>query len=192
MKIAKLKLKNSARGFTLIETLVAVLLLATAVAGPLTIASKGLTATLVAKDQFIGFYLAQDAMEYIRFVRDSNTLGGGDWLTGAGASAGINLSACVSADGATTCYLDSLSTHPASPTTCSGTCPTLRFDSANKIFNYSSSNSLTPQRFVRTISIKNDPASLHEATVTVSVTWSDIAGVTRAPLVVRENIFDWQ
>ena len=51
-----------ARGFTLIETLIAVLILTTAIAGPLTIASKGLTATLVAKDQISAFYLAQDAV----------------------------------------------------------------------------------------------------------------------------------
>lgn len=179
------------QGFTLIETLVAVLLLVTAIAGPLTIASKGLTATLVAKDQFIGFYLAQDAMEHIRFVRDSNTLSGGDWLTGDGSASGINLSACISADGTATCYLDSLSTHPASPTSCSGTCPTMRFDPTNIYFNYNSGLTSTPQRFVRTISIQNDGVS-DEATVTITVSWTDIAGVTRVPITVRENIFSWQ
>lgn len=182
---------NHKRGFTLIETLVAVLLLVTAVAGPLTIASKGLTATLVAKDQFIGFYLAQDAVEHIRFIRDSNTLSGGNWLTGAGSASGISLSACISSDGSATCYLDSLGTHPASPTACSGACPTLRFDTANKYYNYNSGFNPTPQRFTRTISIKNDGVS-EEATVTVQVTWSDIVGVTRAPVIVRENIYSWQ
>src|SRR3989344_3852661 len=107
------KIKN--RGFTLIETLIAVLLLSVAITGPLTIASKGLTATLVAKDQFIAFYLAQDAVEYVRYVRDSNCLaavgGAGGcaasaWLANLGGSWGGSSwsGGCFGASG---CYFDS-------------------------------------------------------------------------------------
>ncbi len=59
-------------GFTIVETLVAVAVLMIAVAGPLVVASKGLTAAVVAKDQMIASYLAQDTMETIKNIRDNN------------------------------------------------------------------------------------------------------------------------
>lgn len=186
---------NDMRGFTLVETLVAVLLLSMAIAGPLTIASKGLTATLVAKDQFTGFYLAQDAMEYVRFIRDSACLSSPSGSSGCPANIWLSgLSACISTDGSARCYLDSLGSQPDVPTACSGTCPTLRYDTTNRYFNYNASVPLTPQRYVRTVSIQHNPSGStpDEAVVTVTVSWSDIAGVTRVPITVRESIFRWQ
>src|SRR5579864_4923963 len=91
------------KGFTLMETLVAVLLLSIAIAGPLTIASKGIQATTLAKDQDSAFYLAQDAIEYVRWARDTNTLGNTNWLEGT-----INLTPCVSTDGSASCQIDTL------------------------------------------------------------------------------------
>lgn len=186
---------NNMKGFTLIETLIAVLLLATALTGPLTIASKGLTATLVAKDQFTAFYLAQDAMEQVRFLRDSACLSAGPQIVSGGCPVDIwlsNLTSCTDANG---CYLDSLAQQPTTPQVCpSGICPTMSYDSTNKIFNYnfsySSTVAKTPQQFVRKVRIT--PSGTDEAVVTVTVTWSDIAGVTHAPITVRENIFRWQ
>jgi prepilin-type N-terminal cleavage/methylation domain-containing protein len=73
------RILKQARGFTLVETLVAVLLLTVAIAGPLTIISKSLITALVAKDQVTAFFLAQDAVEYVRFVRDTNKLQDSAW-----------------------------------------------------------------------------------------------------------------
>ncbi len=172
------------KGFTLIETLVAVLLLSTAIAGPLSIASKGLNATLVAKDQFIAFYLAQDAMEFIRYVRDSNTLGGGDWLTGDGAVTGIDLSDCASPNG---CYVDSIQ---STVTACGSVCNTLNYDSAGHFFTYAGS-AVSAQKFIRTVKITGTSLA-DEAVVTVTVSWSDVAGVTHKAVIVRENLLNWQ
>ncbi len=69
-------------GFTIVETLVAVAILMIAVAGPLVVATKGLTAALASKDQMIASYLAQDTMETIKNVRDNNLAYGNDWLAG--------------------------------------------------------------------------------------------------------------
>ncbi len=63
-------LKN--RGFTIVETLVAVAILMISIAGPLVVATKGLMAALVSKDQMIASYLAQDTMETIKNIRDNN------------------------------------------------------------------------------------------------------------------------
>lgn len=186
---------NSMKGFTLVETLVAVLMLSLSIAGPLTIASKGLNATVVAKDQFISFYLAQDAMEYVRFLRDTACLTAGGGANGCPSASWLSsLTPCVSTDGSAACYFDSLGTNPSVTTACTGTCPVMAYDSTNKVFNYNVTAQNTPQQFIRTVTIKNDPAgsSPDEALVTVTVSWSDIAGVTHAPITIRESIFRWQ
>src|SRR3989344_1106832 len=87
------------RGFTLIETFVAVTILITAIVGPLAIAAQGLVTAKTASDQTTALYLSQDAMEYVHFVRDSNQLGGVDWLT--------SLALCVSTDGTARCSFNS-------------------------------------------------------------------------------------
>lgn len=60
------------RGFTMIETLIAVAILMIAIAGPLTIAQKGLMSAIYAHDQITASYLTQDAMEFIKNIRDNN------------------------------------------------------------------------------------------------------------------------
>lgn len=58
------------RGFTIVETLVAVAILMISIAGPLTIAQKGLMAALYARDQVTASFLAQELMENIKNTRD--------------------------------------------------------------------------------------------------------------------------
>lgn len=174
------KIKKAVRGFTLIETLVAVLLLTTSIAGPLTLASKGLSAALVARDQMIAFYLAQDAVEYVRYVRDSNKLAGNPWLT--------NLSACTGASG---CTIDPTA---GTITACSGTCPLIQKYSPSAgvaYFSYVSGNA-TPQQFRRTVTLAApSTGEVTEEVLTVAVSWRAQSGVVRT-ISVRENIFDWQ
>src|SRR4051812_17046488 len=119
------------KGFTLIETLIAILVLMLAIVGPLTIASKGLQTTLVSKDQETAFFLAQDAVEYVRWVRDTNKLSGNGWLAGLDGTAnghtnnGVAGGNCTAASG---CTVDSLKDTTAS---CSGACVVLKYGSTN-------------------------------------------------------------
>lgn len=62
--------KETTKGFTIVETLVAIAILMIAIAGPLTIAQKGLMASIYARDQSVATFLAQDAMEYVKNYRD--------------------------------------------------------------------------------------------------------------------------
>jgi prepilin-type N-terminal cleavage/methylation domain-containing protein len=99
--------KNN-KGFTIIETLVAVAILMIAIAGPLTIAQKGLLAAVYARDQVIASFLAQDAMETIKNVRDSNVEQGGYWLFG--------LDSCLTSNNQ--CSVDTLSVYNVSISHC--------------------------------------------------------------------------
>jgi type II secretory pathway pseudopilin PulG len=60
------------KGFTIVESLIAIAILMIVIVGPLTSAQKGLTAAMLAKDQMIATYLVQDAHEYLHNLRDIN------------------------------------------------------------------------------------------------------------------------
>lgn len=63
--------KNT-KSFTIIETLVAIAFLLTAISAPLAIAARGIYASRVARDQVVATYLAQESIEMIRYIRDKN------------------------------------------------------------------------------------------------------------------------
>lgn len=172
-------------GFTLIETFVAISILMTAVMAPLTIASQGLNSALTANDQTTASYLAQDAIEYIRWVRDTNTLSGNPWLT--------NLQNCISAGGTKTCRFDS--TLAPDPTTnivsCVGLCPNkpLFYSPTSGFYTYDSTQQ--PTKFTRAVTITNPANGRNdEALVTVTVLWR--SGALVRQLVIQSDLFRLQ
>lgn len=62
------------KGFTLIETMIAVTILTLAMAGPLFTASRAIVAAETARDQLAASYLAQEGIEYARMMRDNQYL----------------------------------------------------------------------------------------------------------------------
>ncbi len=63
------------KGFTIIESLVAISILMIAITGPLTVANRGYTAALDAKYEAAGLNYAQEALEYISNLKDNHTWG---------------------------------------------------------------------------------------------------------------------
>jgi type II secretory pathway pseudopilin PulG len=61
-------------GFTLVETLVAITVLLLVVIGPLTIAQKGIQSAYYATEQTTAVFLAQEAIEGLREMRDASAL----------------------------------------------------------------------------------------------------------------------
>ena len=178
------------KGFTLVETLVAVLLLSVAIAGPLTIASRGLNAALIAKDQVTAFYLAQDAVEYIRFKRDTTCLTNSPCTTWLG-SGPSSLSLCASANGSAICYVDSIAnTIKVTGTSCTGSA--LRYDSTAGRNYYSNGSTGTCSPYKRTVKIINPlNGRSDEAQLIVTIIWSDVGG-TAHNVTVKENLLNWQ
>lgn len=90
--------RTTSRGFTIVETLVAVTILMIAVAGPLVVATRGLSSSLISRNQMIASYLAQESMEMVKNRRDNNIARYGDpetyWLYGFNYTSG----ACTSAN----------------------------------------------------------------------------------------------
>jgi prepilin-type N-terminal cleavage/methylation domain-containing protein len=61
-------------GFTLVETLVAISILLVIIIGPMTIAQKGIQNAQFAREQLTAVFLAQEAIEGVRELRDNDAI----------------------------------------------------------------------------------------------------------------------
>lgn len=147
--------KTRKRGFTLIETFIAVSILMLAVVGPLTIAQKGIRAGAIAKEQTVAAFLAQDALEFLRAYRDGSPTWN-DLFT--------RLSACMNNQ---PCYFGNTSSADDAITACPGfgNCPQMRVNT-NGQYGYVSTWSATP--FIRQVTVK-ELAPRREMLVRVSI-----------------------
>jgi Tfp pilus assembly protein PilV len=161
------------KGFTLVETLLAVLILTTAITGPLTVAYRSFIAAAVTREQITAFYLAQDAIEFIRFSKDSNTRAGTDWLTGSI----VNLSACTGASG---CSIDSVAGTVAAGASA------LKFNSTSNSYNTTGTGVVVYTRTTKLIQVSST-----EYIASTTVTWPGTGNVARS-VTLFENIFKWQ
>lgn len=157
------------KGFTLLETLVAVAVLSLALSGVLTLASMGIRSASSASKQITAFFLANESIEYVRNKRDSNLLAGSDWLNG--------LSACQSAEG---CYADVLNNVM---TQCGPTCPKIKFDSSQNLYNYS-----VGEESIFTRQILIAPVSSYEIKLTAIMSWPQ--GELSRSFTLEERLFN--
>lgn len=177
--------KKSQSGFTLIETLVAISILMVAITGPLVVASQVLNYSYFARDQITAFYLAQDAIEYIHNVRDSNALVNlqnaeqVSWLT--------NLNSCLVQNGM--CRFDSNLSPDAlgNIVGCPAEgCAPLNYDSSTGLYAYGGGD---VSKFTREINIIETDAD-REASITVTIKWNT-GSLTGKSISVNEHIFNW-
>lgn len=70
------------KGFTLVETLVAISVLLTTLVGPITIASRSLNASFFLREQMVSVYLAQEGIESVLLLRDESALAAEDGILG--------------------------------------------------------------------------------------------------------------
>lgn len=64
------------KGFTLMETLVAIAILLVSVVGPISLIGDALHKLYYARDEMVAINLAQEGIEVVRYVRDNNMLAG--------------------------------------------------------------------------------------------------------------------
>lgn len=176
-------------GFTLVETLVAISIILVGLSGAFSVIQFGLSSSIAVKDRIISSFLAQEALEAVRNVKDSNVLkenangdaANPDWLSGVATADGS--SGCKT-DGTVGCDYN-LNNAVTPFTQCSGACAALNVD-ANGIFSHAAGGQTS--RFTRTIKIRElsptNPGE-KEARVEVTVAW---LGHT---FVVVENITNW-
>ncbi len=171
---------NQQKGFTIIESLVAITILVVAVTGAMSAVQTGISSYTYSKDQIIASYLAQEGFEQLKNLRDENALNGANWLAG------------ISEVGADPCYFGKACTVSPFETTdtiaCSspGACPYIYQDQTDGIYGYNLS--WGPTQFRREIVLTSINAD--EISVAVTIYWSK--GSANREFRVRENILNWQ
>ncbi|MBU4536793.1 prepilin-type N-terminal cleavage/methylation domain-containing protein [Patescibacteria group bacterium] len=176
MKDVKKQKKNNRlqRGFTLIETFVAIAVLLIAMSGPLVLVTKGLSISKMAKGQITAIYLAQEAIEYMRNVRDTNILNRRTWLTG--------LEECTNFG--SKCKIDS----PAqivSSCSLSG-CENLKYNSVSYLYGYTSGDISLFKREIEVNEITPDK----ELEIVVTMYWNE--GPNNREFTIKERLLNWQ
>jgi Tfp pilus assembly protein PilV len=196
------------RGFTLIEAFIAITIIMVVIIGPLTLAQKGLSSAAYAKDKVTGYYLAQDAIEYIHWIRDQAVLKnppGTGW-----AAFEVYINPCL----ATSCRADSSNFNLSSPNlflSCSVNNPctsNLQYNNVTGLYGYDDMNLVygpgstyvsadgsvklvwTPSVFHRTISV--NPVSSSggdEFQIVVTISFS---GKNEPPVVMTDNVYNWK
>ncbi len=153
------------QGFTLIEVLVALFILTTALTGIVVVITSNSSDAELIKNSYIASGLVQEGVEVVRNIRDS------DWH--AGNEFGTSLP-----EGDYTVEWNSRSLTPLAGK------QSLKLDTGNHTYNYSSG---IPTIFQRTVSITT--VSPDEKKVEVTVAWS-IRGVPRT-IQAEDHLFNW-
>ncbi|HVY35834.1 MAG TPA: prepilin-type N-terminal cleavage/methylation domain-containing protein [Candidatus Paceibacterota bacterium] len=168
-------------GFTLIETVVAILILSLSIGALLTLTAGGFFSVRYARNQIVADNLVQESLEYIRNSRDSAKLAGTPWATwlgtlnvnASGVSQGVSplTSGCYSAQG---CIVDPYASVLVKA--CSGTCPYVAFYSNQSFYGYAGASypfgvaSSVPTTYVRKITAQLSDSN-NQLTITASITW---------------------
>lgn len=200
--------KNCKKGFTLLETVVALSVIIAAVVGPVSLITRGLVNFFSAKNKVIAINLAQEGIELVRLIRENNIMcdKAADGVLDSkpkkwnedpeGGIISKNTLYKVSADSiyAITCGVIIISTPKLSLFT-SG--EPLKFDSASGLYNYTSG---TDTIFVREINIRtpldasdnpdSDIPRPDQMDIVSTVSW-DERGIPKN-LVLKERLYNWK
>jgi prepilin-type N-terminal cleavage/methylation domain-containing protein len=130
---------TSTKGFTIIETLIAISILTMVIAAVGSVIHSSLRASLHARDQVVATFLAQEALETVRHARDINITTGSDWLEGIEG-------ACA----ASACRVSAFASPPIS-SCAGGACPVLGYDDVTGRYGYDPS--WPASRFIREVEL---------------------------------------
>lgn len=199
--------QKDSRGFTILETLIAITVLVFAITGPLSLVAGSIRSSGYARDSITAFYLAQEAVEYIRNMRDINALNenltSANWLdniesgTGAGGpyvcmnDYGSEISKCSlqNSTGVYSLYQCDAITIPA------GDCLPLPFSGALGTIPYGG-GSIEESEFTRNIWLERVPdgqggsSAEHQVIVNVLIKWR--TGSVDNEFLLREYLTNWK
>lgn len=175
---AKKKVVVAKGGFTLIETLVAVVIFSMTMVSLMTIASQGLKSARNSKESLMAQYFAQEGVEFVRNMRDASFLS----LSGIDSWTDV-FGTCL--DSATPCAVDY---ENDTLVICSASeCDIRKLTNGQYMQNTVLGDATG---FVREISISTIPGDPKEIVVEVDAIWTD--GNLSRNVSRRDNLLLWQ
>lgn len=182
-------------GFTLIETMVAITIMTLATLAPFAAVQQVIRATSLSRDQLIASSLAQEAIEYVRFVRYTNWLQTeGQGLGGYVPLRGLNGTSGPNCTGGRLCTVDARIA-PYSGGTLQGVeacgapsqsvCSKLHLTSEGLYTQSATGN--TPTVYTRSLTVSDTSASGY-VTVSVTVSWENRGANS---ITISEELYDW-
>ena len=186
---------NTRRGFTLIETMVAITILTLAISGAFMTANSSMTAAETSRGKLTASYLAQEGIEYVRMMRDDSYLnayylGGTDTSSAAWAdfTTGGNywsITKCI----AKTCTLDPAKDLADSPLQqCSGTSCTPLYLATNGTYTQQNVAGSTLTPFTRTIQVID--VTNNDKKIVSTVSW--FYHTTQYSVTIIDHLTPWQ
>ena len=159
---------NTKKGFTLLETLVAIFILTLALTGPIYIATLAIRGSVDSRDNISAYYLAEEAIEAARNKRDTAVLTSTPFALVAWDNA---FTACYT----NACSLSRETNGSYSFSQCSGVCLPLSFDPQNPTVIYAGTaptGSVIDSKFTRSISFQEINPN-QEIKMTVTISWKN-------------------
>lgn len=173
------------RGFTLIESLVAVAILMSLIVAFMTAVRSSVSYFIYSKEQVTAFYLAHDAMEFIKSVQITDLSNGSELLTNEPGVDNFFYDLFMAGN---KCVNDScqIDTTTGSVTVCStAECDLLVSNNTSKAYNYDSANG-SATVFRRAIEVANSGDQIE---VTVTVRWTTTTG--SGQFVLQRYLYDF-
>lgn len=158
------------RGFSLLETTIAIAILVSAIIGPMALSSQSIRSASVARNTILASNLAQEGIELVKNIRHNNRIKGDSWTKG--------LNTCDSPNG---CFIDAKDLDVKA---CSANCSYLKFDDSLDLYNYDSGQDSIFRRIITTSNINSDEIKLSS-----SIRWSDKFG--NHDFTLSTSILDW-
>ncbi len=174
------------RGFTLIETLVAIAVMTVALLAPFAAIERVVAASRIAKDNLIASTLAQEAIEYVRFIRYNNYLAYRDDVNGYQSHILDGLNSAPNCTNGNRCTVDTTVALSAAVASCqNNSCGPLYLD-ANGFYTQNASGG-SKTLFTRSLTLTQDSVHGNE-TATVTITWEDHGNQS---MTLSETYYDW-
>lgn len=188
------KTLSSAKGYTLVETLVAISIFTLSILALMSVLASGISNTNYAKQKIIASYLAEEGIEFMRNVRDDYMLYDNSWVNFKTA-----INKCGTPGTPKNCYFDDQIldfSNPNMPITdnlikscgsgVNDPCPNLLFNSNTGKYNYVSGADLG---FARTIQAVYPGDSSDDIKILSTVSWKQGSG--NYSITFSENLFNW-
>lgn len=179
------KIKNN-KGFTLIETMVAVLILSIALAALLSLTASSTFNARYANNEITANYLLQEAADYIKNDRDSTVISSS--FSTFKNKYGTGDSVCFNPKG---CYFEPFDMSGTNQTVCpSSSCPVLNYDSnpgAKNFYTYRTGSGITASPFTRSVYMTQTG---DEIDALIKVDWKN--GNLARSRTLRISLLDWR